>query len=267
MQQPAVSASIRQLETSLGVVLFARRHKRIELTAAGVRLYSDVARALELVHASARSVQQFARNDYVTLNASSAFNNYWIMPRLIQLHQLHPDIDLRLQTSDREPDLEAENISLAVRRGTGHWPGYEAALIAQEEIYPVAAPHVMERAAEISDVAELLSQSFIHLEEPIRERPTWEQWFSHFGAKVPASFGGLRLNDYALVLQAAMAGEGFAFGWGHVTRTLVQQGVLAARKEWTWRTGAGFYLVWSKRRPLPQSAIHVRDWILNARPE
>ncbi|WP_170328463.1 LysR substrate-binding domain-containing protein [Ruegeria arenilitoris] len=265
VQQPAVSASIKQLETSLGVVLFRRSHRRITLTNAGIRLFADVTRAFEMLSHSAASIRQFASNDHVTLSASSAFNNYWLVPRIASFQQNHPDIDLRLQSSDREPDLTVETISLAVRLGDGNWPDCEARLISDEVIYPVASPRVMAAAVNLRSVPGLLNQRLIHLEEPIRERPSWDQWFREFGITEVTPRSGLRLNDYALVLQAAMAGEGFAFGWHHIVGPLVEQGILAARPEWTWRTGNGFYLVWSKSRPLTPEAEIVRDWILSAR--
>ena len=263
VQQPAVSAAIKQLESSLGVTLFHRSHRKITLTNAGVRLFADVTRAFEQLSHSASSIRQFASNDHVTLSASSAFNNYWILPRLRTFQQKNPDIDLRLQTSDREPDLNVETISLAVRLGDGNWPDCESALIAKEAIYPVASPRVMAAAVDLKNIASLLHQRLIHLEEPIRERPTWQQWFREFGIQQIPAPSGLRLNDYALVLQAAMAGEGFAFGWHHIVEPLVQQGMLAARSEWTWETGRGFYLVWSKAHELTPKAQIVRDWILS----
>ncbi len=263
IQQPAVSAAIRQLEESLGAKLFARAHRQVSLTAAGERLFSDVTKAFEQLTHSAEAIRQVQRGDYVTLNASTAFNNYWMLPRLSALQSLHPEIDLRLQSSDREPDIDTENISLAIRRGDGNWPGCESALIATEVIYPVAAPNVMSAAVNLKGIPGLLHQRLIHLEEPIRERPHWRDWFAHFGVRTPIPEGGLRLNDYALVLQAAMAGEGFAFGWKHLADELIRQGLLAGRKEWSWRTGNGFYLVWSRNRPLADHAARVREWILS----
>ena len=262
VQQPAVSASIRQLEESLGVALFARGHRKVTLTLAGERLFAETARAFDQLAYAAEAIRQGARGAYVTLNASTAFNNYWLMPRLAALQARHPGIDLRLQSSDREPDIDAENISLAVRRGTGDWPGCDSAPIAREVIFPVASPRVMAAAVNLTGIPGLLHQRLIHLEEPIRERPRWRDWFAQFGVRGATPRGGLRLNDYALVLQAAMAGEGFAFGWQHVTRRLIGQGLLAAREGWSWETGQGFHLVWSARRPLSPQALSVRDWIL-----
>lgn len=263
VQQPAVSMAIKQLELSLGTMLFRRSHRRITLTNAGSRLFADVTRAFEMLEQSAAAIQQFTSNDHVTLSASSAFNNYWMLPRVRQFQTNHPDIDLRLQSSNREPDLNAETISLAIRLGTGDWTDCDCAFIAEERIYPVAAPRVMASAINLRNVATLLAQRLIHLEEPIRERPSWQQWFHAMDVQEAPPSGGLRLNDYALVLQAAMAGEGFAFGWHHLVDPLVRQGLLVARPEWSWTTGKGFYLVWPKSRPLIPKAETVRDWILS----
>ena len=261
--QPAVSATIAQLEVRLGAALFLRRHKKVSLTAAGERLFADTSRAFGHLSQSAKAIRALTRAGYVTLSASTAFNNYWMMPRLAQLQQKHPGIDLRLQSSDREPEIDAENISLAVRRGNGNWPGCKNALIAAECIYPVAAPRVLAAAVNLKGIPGLLHQRLIHLEEPVRERPGWQAYFASFGIHTPAPQTGLRLNDYALVLQAAMAGEGFAFGWQHVAEPLVKQGLLAAKTNWCWTTGEGFYLVWSATRPLLPDAELVRRWILS----
>ncbi|MEO1138259.1 MAG: LysR substrate-binding domain-containing protein [Pseudomonadota bacterium] len=261
VQQPAVSASIKQLETSLGTVLFTRAHRSVTLTHAGERLFNEVASAFDRIHQTAQMLSQRSAHAHVTLSASTAFAHYWMVPRLAQFHDAHPGIDLRLQTSEREPDIGAEGISLAIRRGDGHWPGCDSHVIAPEIISPIAAPRVNASAINLATVANLLNQSLIHLEEPIRDRPAWADFFAHWNVPYSEPKTGLRLNDYALVLQATIAGEGFAFGWHHVTKHLIAQGLLTARTEWAWETGAGFYLVWSQTTPLSPQASRVRDWL------
>ena len=263
VQQPAVSAAIKQLEASLGLTLFTRAHRSVTLTQAGERLYTDVSGAFDRILHSARALSARSRQAHVTLSASTAFAHYWMVPRLAQFHAAHPGIDLRLQTSEREPDIGTEAISLAIRRGTGRWPGCQAHLIAPEVISPIAAPRIMVAAVNLATVANLKNETLIHLEEPIRERPGWADYFAHWNVPYTEPRTGLRLNDYALVLQAALAGEGFAFGWQHVTEGLIAQGLLVARPEWAWRTGAGFYLVWSDSAPLSPQAEKVRDWLIS----
>ncbi len=263
VQQPAVSAAIKQLETSLGTLLFIRAHRSVTLTHAGERFYNDVTVAFDRIHQTAQMLSQRSAQDHVTLTASTAFAHYWMVPRLSELHRAQPDIDLRLQTSEREPDIDAESINLAIRRGNGHWPGCYSHLIAPEIITPIAAPRVMAAAINLTTLPNLLNQPLIHLEEPIRDRPGWADFFDHWKVSYSEPKTGLRLNDYALVLQATMAREGFALGWQHTTSNLITQGLLAARNEWQWKTGAGFYLVWSATAPLSPHAQKVRDWLVS----
>lgn len=263
MQQPSVSAAIKQLEGELKIVLFYRSHRKVSLTAAGERLYSGVSTGLNGMASSIKAVQDMVRHDHVTLSTSSAFSYYWMMPRMNKLRDLYPNIDLRVQNSDREPDLDVENISLGIRLGDGHWRGCESAKIADEIIYPVANPKVMSAATTLRSIPNLMHQRLIHLEEPIRERPTWGDWFSHHNISNSDLSGGLRLNDYALVLQAAVSGEGFAVGWDHIVSNMLDRGVLSARKEWRWKTGRGVYLVWSRERQLSKPAEQVRDWMID----
>ncbi|MEH6545800.1 MAG: LysR substrate-binding domain-containing protein [Sneathiella sp.] len=264
VQQPAVSAAIKQLEDSLGVLLFERTHKKVSLTSSGQRFFVDVSKALDRLLTSAQTLHGSNQNNQVTLNASSAFNFYWMMPRLHDLRHQFPGIDLRLQTSDHEPNIDAENINLAIRRGSGDWEDCHSAIIANEVIYPIANPRVIQSAINLKTIANLQHERLIHLEEPIRERPNWKDWFAHFGVANVGASSTIRLNDYALVLQAAIAGEGFAFGWKHLTDPLIEQGLLAGRKEWSWETGLGFYLVWSRRKELSPKTKLVRDWILSS---
>jgi DNA-binding transcriptional LysR family regulator len=137
------------------------------------------------------------------------------------------------------------------------------AKIADEIIFPVASPVHMHSARNLRSVPNLLHERLIHLEEPIRLRPTWKQWFEHHKINNVQISEGMRLNDYALVLQAAITGEGFAFGWEHIVRDLIDRNLLAAREQWAWNTGRGIYLVWSQSRPLSDNAVRVRDWVLS----
>ena len=263
MQQPSVSGIIKQLEASLGLQLFERNHRKIELTAPGKTLFAAVERGLTDIERAIELIKETSASEYVTLNSSSAFSYYWMIPRLAALHEQHPGIDLRMQTSDREPDLDAEQIDLAIRLGNGDWKDCHSTKIADEIIAPVASRAVMESASNLKNIEDLLNERLIHLEEPIRERPTWQQWFTHHGITEKEPKSGLRLNDYALVLQAAVSGEGFSFGWEHIVRNLLEREMLVTKSEWAWNTGRGIYLVWSKKHPIGPKAELVREWIIS----
>jgi len=262
VSQPAVSLAIRQIEQAIGQDLFERRHRAIRLTDAGERFYNEVSPSFERLLQAARAVNRNPDADLVTLSISTAFANYWIMPRLTRLHRSHPGIDLRLQVVDNDVDLEHENVSLGIRRGRGNWAGYDSTAIAREELYAVASPAYLSANPRPVSIDDLLPHQFIHLEEPYRPRPKWRDWFESFGVDFVDKGEGLRLNDYALVIQAAMAGEGIAMGWRHVVDALIGKRLLVPVLPQSWVTGEEFHLIWSNRTELSEPAQQVRDWII-----
>jgi DNA-binding transcriptional LysR family regulator len=263
VSQPAISQSIRRLEQAIGTRLFYRRHRIISLTDAGVMLNHDVSQGLGRILTTVKYLQQQGRKTHVTLSVSTAFAHYWMVPRLQDFHKLHPDVDLRLQTTDKDLDLAQEGISLGVWRGSGIWPGYHSQLIAKESLMAIASPKWLFENGPVDSLAALKARPLINLEEPYRRRPTWAEFFRAFGQGYRDTGQGLRLNDYALVLQTAMAGEGVALGWQHVLGHLMQKRLLCRVGDWVWNSGVGFYLVWSKRAALSDDANTVRSWIFD----
>ncbi len=267
VSQPAVSLAIRQLEDAIGQELFERRHRAIRLTEAGERFYSEVSLSFERLLQAAREVNRGDEENLVTLSISTAFANYWVMPRMMNLHRSHPEIDLRLQVVDKDVDLEYENVSLGIRRGRGGWPGYDSVSIAREELYAVASPAYLAANPRPKKIEDLLQHQFIHLEEPFRPRPKWRDWFESFGVEFVDKGEGLRLNDYALVIQAAMAGEGIAMGWRHVTDSLIRKRLLVPVLAQSWKTGEEFHLISESvtwRQPMAMPSPAIAAWITSA---
>ena len=209
------------------MTLFRRGHRSVALTEAGERFHADVTLGLSHIRKSAEDLRARAREAHVTLAASTAFASMWMLPRLYKLREDLPDVDLRIQTADRDLDLENEPIQLGVRGGRPeHWPDYHAARIAPELIYPVASPLYVERHGMPESVAHLTQHRLIHLEEPFRKAADWATWFTSAGINAATANRGLSINDYVLVIQAAMEGQGVALGWHHLIQRMVASGLL-----------------------------------------
>jgi DNA-binding transcriptional LysR family regulator len=263
MTQAAVSYAIRGLEEQLGAKLFQRRHRHVVLTEAGSRFLADVTLGLSHIRKSAEELKARAGGGHVTLSASTAFASFWMMPRLQQLRQDLAGIDLRIQTADRDLDLIAEDIPLGIRGGTADdWPDYDLLPIAEEEIYAVAGPAYVRRHGLPATPAEITLHQLIHLEEPFRPAANWHEWFQSAGINGAVAKRGLSINDYVLVIQAVMAGEGIALGWRHLTDRLVESGLLVKVSDHVLKTGAAFYVASARNRRLGDSARKVRDWLV-----
>ncbi|MCA1300143.1 LysR substrate-binding domain-containing protein [Stappia indica] len=266
LSQAAVSLAVKGLEDSLAVRLFHRRHRQVELTEAGARFHADVMLGLGHIRKSAEELRALGSDRHVTLFASTAFASFWMLPRLAQLREDLPDIDLRIQTGDRDFDLAAENIPLGVRSGpAGGFAAYEAEVLAPERIAAVASPAYVARFGRPRTPAEVASQRLIHLEEPYRPCTDWGDWFASVGLPRPPRASGLVINDYVLVVQAVMEGQGIALGWQHLTDRLVGAGLLLPVGGHVLETDQTFQLIWPRGRALAPPALRVRDWLLDQR--
>lgn len=266
MTQAAVSYTIARLEEHLGTALFVREYRRVRLSDAGQRFHADVSIGLSHIQRSARDLRAVATSGHVTLSCSTAFASFWMVPRMARFRDAFPHIDLRIQTADRDLDLLAEGIPLAVRGGDPKsWTNYASEPLAPEEIYPVCgASYLADRDLPRTE-ADLLQHQLIHLEEPYRTAATWGDWFAAVGIERRQIPKGLQINDYVLVIQSVMAGQGVALGWQHLVGHLVESGVLVKLTKHVLATGMQFHVIWPNELAMSRSALQVRDWLLAQR--
>jgi DNA-binding transcriptional LysR family regulator len=263
MTQAAVSYAVRTLEGQLGVPLFHRSHRAVSLTETGARFHADVSAGLARIQKSAEQIRAKGRETNVTLSASSAFASMWVLPRIPKLRQDLPEIDLRIHASVRDLELDEEGIPLGIRGGDpATWPNYHAALLAPEVVNAVASPAFIESHGMPRTFAELAQLRLIHLEEPARVACDWKEWFESAGHEYRPQSRPLTINDYVLVIQAALAGEGVALGWQHLIQRQVASGALVPVSSHVFETGTDFYVVWPRSRELSPPARKVRDWLL-----
>jgi DNA-binding transcriptional LysR family regulator len=263
MTQAAVSYAMRGLEDQLGVNLFRRAHRRVVLTENGKRFFADVALGLSHIQKTAQDIRAQAAGETVTLSVSTAFASFWMLPRLQEFRNDLPEIDLRIQTSDRDIDIAGEELSLGIRGGRpSDWPEYDCAELARERIFPVASAAFANQSGTGIAPTELAGHKLIHLEEPYRAAADWATWFKSADAGLTVANRGLAINDYVLVIQAVLEGQGIALGWEHLVSRLVSGGVLVRLSDHYMETGAAFFVVWPKNQNLSTDARKVRDWLL-----
>ncbi len=260
--QAAVSLAVRQLEGLLGQPLFHRQHRAIVLTDGGRRLYTDVTIGLGHIARSVEELRRQRQDGPVALAASTAFATHWMLPRLRRFKQALPQVELNLRTVDRDVDLLQEGVPLGIRHGDGRWPDCEAARFEDEVLVPVCAPSCLERIGPVAAAGDLARAPLIHLDEPFRPAATWADWFAAQGVAWRPRGEGMRANDYAIVVLAALAGEGVALGWLHLVRHHLETGRLVIPVDRRVTTDLGAYVVWPKGRPLGANATQVRDWFV-----
>lgn len=263
LTQSAVSRQIKSLEDALGMRLFHRLHRAIELTTNGQRLCDSVTRGLEDISACLADLGAITKAPQITVCASVAFAWFWLMPRLARFSALQPDVDLRVLATDQPVLPGTSEIDVAILFGSGQWEGLEARLLFGERVYPVCSPAYLNNHQELRRPVDLLDQTLLHLEygKPSFGGVDWRAWLLQEGINGQPVRRGRRFNSYPMVLQAAELGQGVALGWSYVTDPMLADGRLVCPVDRTLETLDGYYLCTSKDAGrLPGIRIFM-EWI------
>lgn len=262
--QPAVSQRISQLESRLGVQLFRRGHRGVQLTADGVHLFEAVHAGLKDIGDAVARIRERQSGHVLTVATDFAFAAYWLMPRLAALRTVWPDLDVRIVTSQNEIDVRGDAVDLAIAFGAGQWPGCEAERLFPEVAVPVCSPSFLERHPAVAGAAHsLLDVPLLHLESPRPARwVTWQDWFAAQGLSLKAARHGLALNNHTLVLQAAMTGQGVALAWHPLVDELLKSGQLVVAQNRPLSTERGYYLVQPATQRPGAALRRFRAWIV-----
>ena len=199
----AVSHRMRQLESQLGVRLFARSD--FTLSADGVAYLGHVRQGLQALqqvpgHAPAHGTAK------LRLAVTPTFSRQILLPRLALFRHAYPDVELILQVSIPMLDVKAEEADLEIRYGTGPYAGVEQVRILSDEIVPVCSPDYLHQSGPFDgfDSIEQVTRARL-IRSPLE---SWNTWFKACGIALPEPREGSQFNDVGLMLDAAAAGFG-----------------------------------------------------------
>lgn len=261
--QAAVSRQIRALEERLGSPLFQRGGRPLHLTPEGRRLHHAVTMGLEHIAGAVSEIQALPTDAAVTVATTLAFASFWLMPRIPRFRAAHPDIDLRVVAADRLTDPVGEHMDVIIRYGNAPLPGYQPTYLLDEEIFPVCSPRYQEQHPGAAAPGDLVHEVLLHLDEDDPHWINWHAWLERMGVHGPAPRRGLRINNYPMLIQAALDGQGVALGWRHLVDDFLARGALVRPIDPALHTEQGFYLFTLPEVGLSAETATFRDWVLS----
>ena len=262
--QAAVSRQIRILEQHLGVKLFDRTHRRIELTEPGQRFQHAVSVALDLLANSAGSIRVEDKPHDLTLGADLSMAHLWLMPRFPRFQESYPEISVNIIASDSEEDCLRSSVDMALLYGDGNWPGFDAKLLVAEEIYPVCTPEYLSDNAPIATPNDFLEHTLLDLRGDRWDWVDWHQWLTKKNIPFSDDMRSLGFNNLPLLIQAACAGQGIALGWNRLLDRQLESGELVQPLDVSLKTGRGYFLVKRSGVKLTQEATILENWIVQS---
>jgi LysR family glycine cleavage system transcriptional activator len=259
----AVSHQVRHLEAYLGTTLFRREPRRLTLTADGV------AWALELREVFSRLADANVRlratkkpeRPLVSVSVLPSLGARWLAPRLGRFLARHGDVDVRISPTSHLVDFAVESVDLAVRYGKGRYPGLVVEKLADDEFIVVCAPH-LGGGAKVRAPSDLARHVLLCDDEP----DVWATWLRERGARGTSGARTVMLTDSAMVVTAAVEGQGIAM----VRHSLAVDDLAAGRLTLLFpkvrtATGRAYYIVAPKETLLRPEVTAFRDWLREER--
>lgn len=261
LTQAAVSKQIRALERDLGVALFSRSHRAVQLTAEGREYLHTVVTALTHLQHATREIKSEPAGGRLRIAADHSVAALILMPRLKRLFALQPRTSLHLVVSNSASRMLAEEVDLAILHGEGHWTQHELELLHDEVVFPVCSPDYLARQGPIETPADLARARLIELDDDNWTWINWRVWLTEHDVSLALAGRALAISTYPLVVEAARQGHGVALGWqGHVDDDLAS-GALVRPLAAEVKTRFGYYFAWPKSRPLSAEAAGFRAWV------
>ncbi len=261
--QPAISQQIKRLEALLQVRLFDRVYRGINLTDSGTVLLQHVQAGLNEFKAGVDAIKAREPQEVVQVATDYAFAALWLMPRLPRLRQRYPHLEVSIQTSERSPLSLRGDIDLAIVFGDGRFKHGEALRLFGEEVFPVCSPMLLkDRTLPLATDA-LRGLPLLHLQSDSHSR--WYDWprlFRALGIHAPPA-AGLSLDNYSLLIQAAIAGQGVVIGWRHLVDDLIRQNLLCRPIAQSIESQFGYYVILPERKRRARMLESFTSWLMD----
>jgi LysR family transcriptional regulator, glycine cleavage system transcriptional activator len=251
----AISHQMKTLEHELGVALFHRRGRGVQLTEPGRELAATVRDALDRIERGVAALRGRTHRA-LTVSVLPAFATHWLIPRLSDFNSRHPDIDINVRASPLLSDFAVEDVDLAVRYGGGKWPGVQAVQLAHEDVFPVCSPR-FNGGRLPATLAELARAKLLHT--PLQP---WDEWFAALGVTVTQERRSMTFTETDILLRAAINGLGIALSRRLLAQPELDAGRLLCPVPHSVRADRSYFIVYPDTgEPAPRLAI-FRDWLL-----
>jgi len=257
--QAAASHQIRKLELQIGVQLFIRQSRKIQLTNEGKTLLPVMTKSLDAI--ADRLLQVSADDGFAMLKVRIApsISAKWLSPRLNNFWRHNPDINLSLFHSNEDVDFVSEDIDIAITYGDGKWPNVESFHLLSLDFFPVCSPALVagfDHELAENDLAQL---SLLH----DANYQSWSSWVRSANFSNSDPNRGTIIDDTNVLVQAAIGGQGVAMGSSLLVSEHLRSGRLVRLFDHILRPEEGYYVICPKAHLECQNVRLFKNWLLS----
>lgn len=274
----AISHMIKALEDQLGVKLFRRLTRALELTDAGRAALPKVQEAFDSLAVAVERTRSHAQGGVLAVSAPPLFAARWLVPRLHRFTALHPEIKLRISSAvaaiddgpiasppaEGDGGESGEGTPVTIRFGRGRYPGARVDKLFNAAYWPVCSPRLMRGPKPLRTPDDLRHHTLLH-DDTVRdtaERLSWEAWLKAANVTGVDVARGPRFTNSALAIDAAVDGLGVALGVKPLVAQDIAAGDLVAPFDIEVESGFAYYLVCDEAIADRPQVEAFRTWLL-----
>jgi LysR family glycine cleavage system transcriptional activator len=252
----AISQQIKALEQALGVALFQRFNRRLQLTPAGAAYLPSIAAAFEEIAGATRRLT--ASQALLQVSAPPSFAARWLLPRLERFRARHPGTELAIEATMGLTNFRDDNIDVAIRYGRGRYAGLRSDRLFAVKLVPVCSPALLNGRTDAAKRAALRKGPLLH----DTARRNWRLWLDAQGLPDLDAQRGPSFSDQTFMLQAAALGQGIALAPDALVADDVAAGRLIKLSDAGWPTHSAYWCVTPDVPREDRRVAAFRTWLL-----
>ena len=259
----AVSHQIKILEEWLGTPLFVRLTRAIKLTAAGEMALPMVTDGFDRLSDGVALMQSKADENLLTISVSPGFGSLWLLPRLEKFRRHHPDIEIRIDGTDRLVDIARGEADVAIRYGPGGYQGVKSHRLFGMRATPFCSPALLESGPPLNLPGDLIHHTLLHVDWK-EDEGSWRTWLLAAGADSVDPYKGPRFTKEEMAVRAALNGEGVALIGDHMAEDHLRSGRLVQpfSSEMSTPMVFAYFLLTPTAGQAKRKINAFRDWLL-----
>ncbi len=259
LTQAAVSQQVKGLESHLGVCLFKRLPRGLELTQEGKAYIPVVHQAIEKLIDATDELFGGNTAEPLIIKVNLVYFLNWLAPRLSAFITQYPDINIRLVSNIWVGEGE-KDFHFDIRHGEGCWSDVQFERLTWDKLIPVCSPHWVDGKKPPTALDQLSQYKLLHV---IGYRSGWGHWLNQCGLSECNVSRGIRFDTLASALRMAEVGVGIALGRSSLIEESVEQGRLIMPFKQQVATNEAFYLISRAKTFEHPDAVTFRDWLLS----
>ena len=276
--QAAVSHQVKSLEEYLGVQLFRRTARGVQLTDAGRACLPKLREGFDALASAVEMIRERGDEAQLVITAPPVFTARWLMPRLADFSKREPKIELRVFASSKmvdagaldstslvgDLDLRTESSAVQIHLGAGQYPGHRADRLFGVSMAAVANPDLV-RETGLKAPADLARHTLLHDDamDIVAGGNAWRKWLEAAGvaSQVDADRGP-RFSSNILSLEAASQKLGIALALRPLVDADIASERLCAPFDVEVKPQSAYYLVCPEVIADRAAVAAFRKWLL-----